>query len=153
MPRKKKVVQVPLSTIWELPDAAWAQLEPLLAKQYPPAKTGRPRANLRQICNGIIFRLRSSCQWNQLPKIFGDDSTVHRWFQRWVKDGIFETLWATLLSDCEELHGVDWQWQSADGCMGKARMGGKKQAAIPPTVENRGPKPAWLLKPAEARLA
>ncbi len=153
MPRKKKVVQVELGTIWELPDPAWAQLEPLLAKQYPPAATGRPHANLRQVCNGIIFRLRSGCQWNQLPKIFGDDSTVHRWFQRWVKDGIFETLWAALLSDCDELHGVDWQWQSADGCMGKARLGGKKQAAIPPTVENREPKPALLLKPTEARSA
>ena len=26
--------------------------------------------------NGILFRLRNGCQWNQLPKQFGDDSTV-----------------------------------------------------------------------------
>ena len=26
--------------------------------------------------------MRTSCQWNHLPKVFGDDSSVHRWFQR-----------------------------------------------------------------------
>ncbi len=30
-------------------------------------------------------------------------------------------LRALLLLECEELGGVDWQWQAADGCLGKAR--------------------------------
>ena len=28
------------------------------------------------------------------------------------------------MEGCEELDGVDWEWQSADGAMGKARFGG-----------------------------
>ena len=131
MPRAKNVAARPLETIWELPDGLWERLEPILLRQYPPARTGRPRVDLRRVVEGVIFRMRSGCQWNRLPERFGDDATVHRWFQRFVKDGVLEELWAALLSECEELGAVDWSWQAADGCMGKARSGGEKRAAIP----------------------
>ena len=140
MSPKKKPVAVPLDTIWEMPDEAWERMERLLLERYPPAATGRPRADLRQVCNGIIFRLRSGCQWNHLPKMFGDDSTVHRWFQQWVQDGVLEELWAELLLACDELGGVDWKWQAADGCMGKSRFGGKKRAGIPRTGARAAPR-------------
>lgn len=131
MPRAKNVAGRPLETIWEVPDALWERLEPVLLKHYPPARTGRPRVDLRRVIDGVIFRLRSGCQWNRLPERFGDDATVHRWFQRFVKDGVLEELWAVLLSECEELGGVDWSWQAADGCLGKARFGGGKRGRIP----------------------
>lgn len=70
--------------------------------------------------------MRSGCQWNQLPKEFGDDSTVHRWFQRWCKNGVFRQIWALLVEQCAELGAVYWKWQSADGALGKARFGGKR---------------------------
>lgn len=131
MGRKRRVVTVPLETIWEIPDAAWDHLEPLLFRAYPPKRTGRGRIDFRQAVNGIIFRMRTGCQWNQLPRIFGDDSSVHRWFQRWVEDGLFIQLWAILLRECEALGGVDWQWQAVDGCLGKARFGGEKDRSQP----------------------
>lgn len=138
MPRAKNDAAQPLETIWEVPDALWERFEVILLKHYPPAVTGRPRADLRRVLNGVIFRLRTGCQWNQLPERFGDDSTVHRWFQRWVEDGVFEELWAVLLSECEELGGVDWRWQVADGSMGKARLGGEKRGRIQLTEPNPG---------------
>ena len=153
MPRKKRRVTVSLETIWELPDEAWERLAPILRKRYPPAKTGRPRADWRKTLNGIIFRLRSSCQWNHLPKMFGDDSTVHRWFQRWSQDGIFEELWAELLLECDQLGGVDWKWQSADGCLGKARFGGEKRGVTPRIGENPAPRKVSSSKPTAARSA
>ena len=124
MGRKKKERYVPLKTIWEIPDQAWTEIEPILSDSYPPAATGRKQADFRKTLNGIIFRLRSGCQWNHLPKMFGDDSTVHRWFQRWVQDGLLKEIWAVLLGACAELGGVNWEWQAADGCLGKARFGG-----------------------------
>jgi hypothetical protein len=60
-------------------------------------------------------------QWNHLPLEFGDRTTVYRAFVRWEKQGIFDILWAILLTKCDELQGVDWHWQAADGCLGKAR--------------------------------
>jgi putative transposase len=71
----------------------------------------------------IIVRLRSVCQWNHLPKDLPDDSSVHRTFQRWVRLGLLDRLWASLVEVCNQLGGVDWEWQAADGMMGKARMG------------------------------
>ena len=130
MPRAKNDAAQPLETIWEVPEELWKRFEPILERHYPPAPTGRPRADLRRVLNGVIFRMRSGCQWNRLPERFGDEATVHRWFQRWVKDGVLAELWAILLSECEELGAVDWRWQAADGSMGKARLGGGKRGPI-----------------------
>lgn len=114
----------PIPTVWEIPDEVWPVMQTILAQRYPASPKGHRRVDLRRVLNGIIFRLRTGCQWNQLPKRFGDDSTVHRHFQRWCQLGIFEQLWAVLVQACDELGGVDWQWQAADTAMGKARMGG-----------------------------
>jgi putative transposase len=147
MARKKRVQSVSLETIWEIPDNAWELIVALLNDLYPPARTGRPRTDLRKALNGIIFRMRTGCQWNQLPKMFGDDSSVHRWFQRWVRDGVFEALWATLITDCEELEGVDWRWQAADCCLSKARFEGEKRGQTRQIGENRVPRRASSSKP------
>jgi putative transposase len=112
------------ATIWEVPDNVWTSIERLL-NEYSPAKPkGHRRVALRPVLNGLIFRLRTGCPWNRLPKQFGDDSPVHRHFQHWCQRGILARLWAVLVDACDELGGVDWQWQAADAAMGKARMGG-----------------------------
>ena len=94
-------------------------LEPLIST----ARRSR-RVDDRRIMNGIFYVLRTGCQWNQLPACFGDDSTVHRHFQPWCQRGVLARLWAVLVETCDELGGVDWQWQATDAAMGKARMGG-----------------------------
>src|SRR5215204_5393225 len=101
----------PLPPIWRVPDELWEIIEPILEKHDPPKSTGRPRIGRREALDAIIFRMRSGCQWNRLPKEFPDDSSVHRTLQR-------------LIEECEELGGVDFEWQAADGAMGKARFGG-----------------------------
>jgi transposase len=63
-----------LDTIWEVPDDLWEEIEPIILELDSPKPTGRKRTNPRQMLNGIIYRMRSSCQWNQLPKELGDDS-------------------------------------------------------------------------------
>ena len=113
-----------LETIWEAPDELWELIGPIILEADPPKVRGRKRADPRQMLNGIIFRLRSGCQWNRLPKELGDDSTIHRTFQRWVELGVLRRIWRALVEQCEELGGVDWEWQAADGAMGKARLGG-----------------------------
>jgi putative transposase len=123
---------VALPTIWRVPDEVWDKVTLLVDKYDPPSKTGRPRSDERHALDGVIYRMRSGCQWNALPAEFGDDSSVHRAMQRWVRCGLFEHLWALLLLECEELGGVDWRWQSADGAMGKARHGGIKSDRTQP---------------------
>jgi putative transposase len=123
-----------LDTIWEASDELWQRIEPILLEDAPPpprAHGGRKRIDWRAAFNGIIFRLRSGCQWNKLPKQFGDDSSVHRWFQRWCRNGVFERIWALLVEECDEFGAVDWKWQAADGRLGKARFGGEKGGQKP----------------------
>jgi len=61
---------------WELPDAVWAAMAPLI----PPRKSkeGRPRTvNLRRVTAGIFYVLRTGIQWQALPREqFGPPSTV-----------------------------------------------------------------------------
>ena len=133
-----KTTQPALGTIWEVDDKLWTIIEPILLDFWPRKRTGRPPACWRRCLNGIIYQMRSGCQWNKLPKIFGDDSTAHRWFQRWSEGGVLEKIWAILVEDCNELRGVEWKWQAADGSLAKARFGGPMSA---PT-RRIGPKTA-----------
>ena len=125
MARRTKAVE-PLATIWRVDDTLWTQADQVLAEFDPPARFGPDRIDQRKALDGVIYRMRSGVQWNQLPREFGDDASVHRTFQRWVKRGVIGRLWALLVGACEDLGGVDWQWQSFDCAMGKARHGGIK---------------------------
>lgn len=125
-----------LPTIWEVPDDLWVEMARILAELDPPHRGHRPRCDQRAALNGIIFRLRSGCQWNQLPVRFGSDSAVHRTFQRWRDKGVLDRLWAAMAARCEELGGLDWDWQSADCALGKARMGGIGSGPTRPTAAN-----------------
>jgi transposase len=143
-PRKVRPNWTELATIWTISDELWEVIAPILAAVDPAKATGRPRVDARRTLDAIRFRMRSGCQWNQLPERFPDDSSVHRTFQRGVHLGLFERLWATLVDRCAELGGVDWEWQAADGAdgadgaMGTARLGGISSAAIPPTAASAG---------------
>jgi len=131
-----------MDTIWEVPDELWEQVGPILRELDPPKGTGRKRTDARQALNGVIFRLRTGCQWNRLPEGFGDDSTIHRTFQRWRERGVLGRIWGVLVKECEELGSVDWEWQSADAAMGKARLGGTRLALTPQTGARRGARGA-----------
>jgi putative transposase len=129
--RKKGRKRPPLGTIWDVPDPLWERVLPILQDFWPTKATGRHHADWRRALNGIIFRMRSGCQWDQLPAKYGPKSTVHDWFQRWCSGGVMQRIWEELAKECEELGAVDWQWQAADGRLGKARFGGKKGGQKP----------------------
>jgi len=73
----------------DLTDAQWALIEPFLPK---PKRMGRPPADLREVINGILYLVRTGCQWRLLPKDFPPWSTVHTWYRRWRTDGTWERL-------------------------------------------------------------
>ena len=137
--------QQALDTIWRVSDDLWGMIEPLLKRRYPARTTGRPRADFRKVIDGIIFRLRSGCQWNQLPATFGPDSTVHQWFQVWCRDGLMLDIWKSLVKRCDALGEVSWEWQSADGAMGKARFGGDHVGPNPTDRGKNGTKRSILV--------
>ncbi len=142
-----------LPTIWEVPDDLWARIEWLLNEYDPPKSTGRSRTDARRILDGIIFRFRTGCQWNHIPNIYGDDSTIHRTFQRWVEINLFEMIWSLLAAEWDELALVDWEWQAADGWLGKARSGGDQIGPNPTDRAKNGTKKSALTDAAGGPLS
>ncbi len=132
-----------LPTIWTVPDDLWdGFVLPILRTHDPEPRTGRPRIDQRRAFDGILFIMRTGCQWNALPEKYGNDSSVHRTFQRWVRLGVFQKLWTALAAYARRLGLVDFEWQSADCAMGKARFRGATRAATPRIAGNRAPNAA-----------
>ena len=88
----------------DLTDEQFARLEPLLP---PPKPTGRPRADLREVLNGILYLVRTSCQWRLLPHDFPPWSTVHTWYRRWRHDGTWEQIHEALRQQARRQAGRD----------------------------------------------
>ena len=121
---RRKPRRIPLGTIWEISDELWRGSSRSSWNSGPRNRLAEGR-QLRKMLNAIIF-LAQRCQWDQLPERYGPKSTVCDWFQRWAAAGIFERIWAVLVAECDELGGVQWEWQPADAMLGKARFGGKR---------------------------
>lgn len=118
-------------TIWQVDDALWAELQPLLVVDKPRKKPGRPRNADRPIFDGLIWIARSGGQWAALPRAFGPKSTVHDRLTEWVEYANFAAAWARFLAAYDDEIGIDWQWQAADGCLIKAPLGKKGGPARP----------------------
>ena len=144
---------------WKVSDDFWARVEPLIPKpQRDPSKTyqrkaggGRKPQAPRKVFEGILYVLRTGCQWKALPKSeFGSSSSVHQYFLDWEAAGLFEQLWQKGLLEYDEMEGIAWEWQSLDGAMVKAPLalesvgrnptdrGKKRQQAQPADGSERG---------------
>jgi transposase len=107
-------------------DALWRQIQQILPRYKASPRGGRPRSDLRQVMNGIYYVLRTGCQWQALPKEYGSGSTAHRYFQQWTERGVFRKLWKSQLERYDRRKRIGWDWQSIDGSMTKAPLGGEK---------------------------
>lgn len=116
---------------WEFPDALWEKVKGLLPAPRASRKGGRPRLSLRKVLNGIFYVLRTGCQWKAVPAEFGSGSSLHRYFQEWVRRRVFRKMWKAGLTEYDELRGIQWEWQSLDGAMTKAPLGGEKHGSQP----------------------
>jgi len=140
---------------WELSDSMWERIAPLLPKPKSRFRGrgrkkrnigGRPAAEVRQLMRGILYILRTGCQWNALPREFGvSGKTAHRYFQRWVRGGVFKRMWQEGLNEYDELKGIVWKWQAADGAITKAPLGGEKTGKNPTDRGKTGTKRSLLI--------
>jgi len=84
-------------------DAEWAVIAPYLP---PRCRLGRPReVDLRAVLDGILFVLRSGCQWRMLPKDCPPRSTVQRYFYQWREQGLWAGINHVLLMAAREAVG------------------------------------------------
>jgi len=120
-----------LETIWYIPDDLWGKIRPLLGREKAAGTVGRPPVPFRTCLDGILFVLRTGCQWKRAPKEFGSGSTLHRRFQAWARRGVFKRIWRLLLKEYDEVRGIRWRWQALDSATTKAPLGGEATGNSP----------------------
>jgi len=87
-------------------------------------KGGRPAAEKRRVLRGIFWILDNGAKWKALPRQYGKKSTVHRWFQKWVREGVFENIMRAAGRCVEENDGFRVYECFIDGTFAKAKGGG-----------------------------
>lgn len=122
------------SNRYRISDKLWPKLEALIPPRVNPHPRGggrKPRPD-RQVMDGIFFVLRTGCQWKALDETgICSGSVAHARFQKWVQAGVFLKFWQEGLREYDECKGINWDWQSMDGAMTKAPLGGEKNGAQP----------------------
>jgi putative transposase len=132
---RRGLKRVQLPTVWKIPDEMWQRISPSLPPEKEPGTPGRPPVPFRKVIDGILFVLRTGCQWKALPDCFGSGSTVHRRFQQWERAGIIDAIMRVMLAWYDRRRGIDWEWQAADTKMAPAPLGGE---ATGPNPTDRG---------------
>lgn len=108
----------------EIPEDLWTLIEPLLPPDKLPGANGRPRVPNRTVFNGILYVLRTGCQWKMVPREYSSGSTCHLRFTTWIQAGIFERIWRVCLKHYDDLQGIDWRFQSLDSATVSAPVKG-----------------------------
>jgi putative transposase len=135
---------VKIAEQWRIPDAVWERVKHLFPTKSENKKGGRPPVAARTVLDGIFYILRTGCQWKATPREFSSGSTLHLYFQRWVKSGIFKKLWHTGLLEYDLLKGIKWSWQVIDGSNHKSPLNGLKTGPNPTDRGKLGTKHSLL---------
>ena len=127
---KKNIEKKKYYRSWRLSDELWEKVKDEIPKrQRDENKTyknkpgqGRKPIPPRKVLEGILYVLRTGCQWKAVPKEYGAGSSLHKYFQECEAVGFFEKLWAMALEEYDKEKGISWEWQSVEGCMIKAPL-------------------------------
>lgn len=123
-----------------VPDELWEAIEPLLPKQRPKPKGGRPRIPDRAALGGIIFILRTGTPWRLLPQELGCGSgpTCWRRLRDWQQAGVWTALHRQILNWLGEEQAIDWSRASLDSLSVRAKRGASRPVPAPWIVANAG---------------
>ena len=105
-------------------------LAPLLATRR--RTTGRPRADLKNITDGILYILSTGCRWRDLPHDYQvSDTTCYRYFQYWSKSGKLKEIFEFLKLQADKRNYLHWRNAYLDASVVKSKKGAKN------TVDSR----------------
>ena len=129
-------------------DELWIVVEPLLPKQPPKPKGGRPRVNDRAALTGILFVLKSGIPWEMLPQEMGCGSGMTCWrrLKEWHRARVWERLHRALLDRLGEAGRIDWSRASLDSAS-VAAPGGREDGPEPDRSRQIGLKAPHFGRP------
>ena len=104
---------------FDLTDAQWAMLQPLLPVGK---KAGRPpKWTKRQLIDGIRWRVRVGAPWRDVPPAYGAWQTVYGLFRRWQRAGIWQQILTALRTRADAAGLVRWD-VSVDSTIARAHQ-------------------------------
>jgi transposase len=97
-------------------DDLWTIVEPLLPKEPPKPKGGRPRVPDRAALTGILFVLETGIPWEYLPREMGCGSGMTCWrrLRDWNRANVWHRLHTVLLDRLGAADRIDWSRASLD---------------------------------------
>jgi len=103
-----------------LSDAQWAVIEPFI----PMSRRGVKPRNNRVVISGILHVLKVGCRWRDCPTVYGPCTTIYNRFNRWSKDGIWQTMLAMMVRlDAADLQCIDSTTAKAHRCSAGGKGG------------------------------
>ena len=81
------------------------------------------KPNLRNVIEGILYRMRTGCPWRDLSASFGKFQAIYNCFNRWSKKGIIHNIFKILSAD------ADKEWLMMDGSHIRAHQNSAGAAA------------------------
>ena len=119
-----------------LTDELWERIQPLLPPEPPKPKGGRPRVPDRAALTGILFVLRTGCQWEYLPQEMGCGCGMTCWrrLRDWHQAGVWQAVWQRVLDDLGLADAIDWSRALIDSSSVRAVFGGRRPVRIPRIV-------------------
>ena len=102
-----------------LTDSEWNAIRRFLPAERT-GKPGRPWKPHRQVINGILFVLRTGIPWADLSAEFGRFKTVYNRFRRWVKSGVWQRIFESLIDRLRKSGEIDFELWCIDGTVIRA---------------------------------
>jgi transposase len=107
------------SSIYPLSDSDWLVIKKLLPPEIDTGKGtqgGRPHSDQRKIFSGLLYWIRTGCQWDFIPKEYGCQSSLAKYLKKWVKFGVFNRLLAASLEIYDQGCGLEKRYISTVFC-------------------------------------
>lgn len=142
------------NTLWHLTDPLWSMIARILPADKAPGTRGRPALSNRRVLEGILYVLRTGCQWKSLKREwFGASSSLHARFQAWQKAGLWQKVFQQFVRYYHQRRGIQWQWQALDSKSVAAPLGGEQTGKNPTDRGKLGSKRHILVDARGAPLA
>ena len=116
-----------------VPDRLWNEIEPLLPRERPKPRGGRPPVDNRACLTGIVYVLRTGMPWRFVPQELGCGSGVTCWrrLREWTERGIWPRIHQRLLSILGRRGKIDASLAVMDSASVRALFGGRTPVRTP----------------------
>ncbi len=76
----------------EIDDNQWNYVK----RYLPPQPLRGRRSDERKIINGILYILKTGCEWKELPPKYGSYVTAQRRLKQWSNDGVLDKIFSSI---------------------------------------------------------